>query len=166
MQLKHWKDLETLELKTLQEVADLAPKKAGKSYEKYYELERRIQGDNKTPNLSLSYYLLYAHQIEAKTPEAIANEFFPRISGMSISRLMKKIGIPIRNHSEGKFSKEGYKPDREELGKMYAEENAPAIARRLDITESTIYHWLREYKIEIRSIMHSMRLKRKLKKSA
>jgi transposase len=81
---------------------------------------------------------------------------------VTVGRWLKKYDIPIRTTAESLLIRSGgIKPSKDELIELYVNKglSAPEICDIYNVGESSIYRWLNEYEIEIRSISESHLIK-------
>ena len=76
-----------------------------------------------------------------------------RVSQMTVSRLLGEYEIETRDRSETRLPEGFTKPTKEELEKMYVDERTSMreIEKKLGVSDTFVYTWLKKYGIPIRS---------------
>lgn len=99
-QLTDIMDIKDLDIKSLQEIVAATRKNSRQHYKKFQEFEERLILTGRAP--SLSAYLLYEYQFNRKDLACLSEEIGTSVN--PLSKLMKKVGIPLRTNSEAKKS--------------------------------------------------------------
>ena len=100
-------------------------------------------------------YLRREYVDEKMSAVMIAEKF--GISYQTVYRWLKENKIEIRDNSEANLPKEFVKPSKRELERMYINERMSAvrIAERFGVGSTTVYRWLKEDEVGIRTLAQS-----------
>jgi len=101
------------------------------------------------------------YETEGSTLSSVSRHY--GTSHPTVRSWLKSYGIPIKTHKEASIQannrhKKKSKPSKEELKGLYKDSTIYSLEQYFSVGQQTIYEWLEEYSIPIRSLSESTKL--------
>ena len=109
-------------IRSLKEVIDETPNNVKHFYDRWLEIENKVQQEYKAP--SLSAWILYEYQFRGKSFSELGKEL--DVTTNALCRLVKNMGIPLKSMSE---VKKGYTASKEARRKLSKSLNGRRLSK-------------------------------------